>query len=192
MGIFGTSQSHGPSRIGNIRITSSSQGRCVPVVMGCGRVHQSLLWTDGLVAWKSDGGKGGGKGTAGYVYASDVIAALCNGSIKSIGSVWDGQTWLSANSAHDSVSIAQVYAPDSAALLVGDNGVSFATTYSDSYSDYGAPSATVLNGTDYAPLTLVPYGTALTTGEYSVNSASIGTFSVTSCGNASAGSTVYT
>jgi hypothetical protein len=193
MGIFGAQQGHGPSRLSNIRVTASSQGRCVPVVMGTGRIHQSLLWTDGLVSWKFDGGKGGGKGVSEYVYASDVIAALCNGgSIKSIGSVWDGQSWLSANSNNDSVSIAQVYAPSNAALLVADNGVSFATTYSGSYTDYGAPAATVLSGTDYAPLTLVPYGTTLTTGKYSVNSASIGTFAVTACGNASAGSTVYT
>lgn len=193
MGIFSSQQSHGPSRLSNIRVTASSQGRCVPVVMGCGRVHQSLLWMDGLVSWQFDGGKGGGKTGAEYIYATDVIAALCNGgSIKSIGSVWDGQTWLSANSNNDSVSVAQVYAPASAAALVADNGVSFATTYSGSYTDYGAPAATVLSGTDYAPLTLVPYGTTLTTGEYSVNPASIGTFAVTACGNASAGSTVYT
>src|SRR5579862_9096526 len=186
-------QTPATSRVNNIRVTSSSQGKPVPAAMGQGRLHQSLLWLDGLVSWKSDmGGKGGGKSTAGYIYASNVIAALCNGPVAAIGSVWDGQTQLSTTSKNDSVTIAAVYAPSYPVQLLADNGVSLATTYSATYNDFGAPAATVLSGTDAAPMKLVPYGTALTTGEYSINPASIGTFTLTAVANASGGNTVYT
>ena len=192
MGIF-TGNKASTSRVNDIRVTSSSQGKPVPVVMGQGRIHQSLLWLDGLVSWKSDqGGKGGGKGSAGYIYASDVIAGLCNGPVTSIGNVWDGQTQLSATSKNDSITIAAVYAPSYPVQLLADNGVSLVTTYSATYNDFGAPASTVLSGSDAAPMVLKPYGTVLTTGQYSINPASIGTFVLSAVANASGGNTVYT
>jgi Putative phage tail protein len=191
MSVFGNNQPT-TTRVADVRVTQSSQGKCVPVVMGEGRIQQSLIWMDGLVSWQSDGGKGGGKTVAGYVYASDVIAALCNGPASGLGSVWDGQSWLSTNSVNDAISIVSVYSPSNAAMLVADNGVAFEITSSATYNDYGAPAATVLSQTDYAPLVLKPYGTVLTTGQYSINPLSIGTFSVSAAANASGGNTVYT
>ena len=195
MGIPGLSGggSYDNTRLNNVRVTQSSQGKPLPVVLGVGRVHQTLLWNDGLVSWQSDqGGKGGGKGNPGYIYASNVIAALCNGSITAIGSVWDGSSWLQTNGKNDAITIQQVYAPSSPVELIADNGVAFATVYDGVYTDFGAPAATVLSGTDYAPLTRVPYGTTLTTGTYSINPASIGTFTLTQVDNNSGGNTVYT
>jgi hypothetical protein len=162
--------------------------------MGVARIHQALLWSDGLVSWKSDqGGKGGGKGGSTYIYASDVIAGIANGPITSVAQVWDGQSWLSTGFGTEAytVTVNGVYAPENSSVLVANNGVSFETTYDQTYNDYQAPAATVLSGTDFSPLIEVPYGTVLTSGEYSVNPISIGTFAVTSCGNASGGSTVY-
>ena len=65
MGIPGLSGggSYDNTRLNNVRVTQSSQGKPLPVVLGVGRVHQTLLWNDGLVSWQSDqGGKGGGEG----------------------------------------------------------------------------------------------------------------------------------
>src|ERR1035437_9010335 len=156
MGIFGGGgNNQGPGIVSNIRVTQSCQGRCVPVVMGTGRIQQSLLWTDGLINWKMDTGgkKGGGKGNSQFLYAADVIGGLCNGPVEGIGSVWDGQTWLAANAKNDNVSVTSTYTPAHAVLMVADNGVVFATVYSATYTDVGAPASTVLIGTDYAPLT---------------------------------------
>jgi hypothetical protein len=191
MGLFGSGKTN--SKIDNIQVTESSQGRCIGVILGQNRVHQTLLWSDGLVAWESTaGGKGQGKGGQPYIYAADVIAALANGPITSIGSVWAGQSHLSNLASNEAVTISSVYAPANATLLTSDLGVAFATTFSSTYNDLGAPAATVLSGSDFTPLLKVPYGTALTTGEYSVNPISIGTFTLTSCANNVGGlTTVY-
>jgi Putative phage tail protein/PA14 domain len=194
VGIFG-SQNKSTSRINDVQVNESSQGRPVTVVMGQAKVNQTILWTNGLVSWKDDqGGKGGGKGSSQYLYASDVIAGLCNGPVTSIGDVWDGQSWLSSQWGNGTFTVSTngVYSPASAATLIANNGVAFATTFSATYNDYGAPAATILSGTDYAPLVQVPYGTTLTTGHYSVNPTSIGTFVLTAAANASGGNTVYT
>ena len=189
---MGGGSSSNPNRVSNVRVTQSTQGKCVPAGMGQFRIHQSLMWMDGFGAkQESQGGKGGGKGSTFYLYYADVIAALCNGPVASIGNVWAGQSWLTAGSATEVISAQAVYSPAMAATLIADNGVAFATTYSGTYNDYGAPAATVLSGTDNAPLIQVPYGTTLASGEYSINPASIGTFAVTSCGSASGGNTVY-
>lgn len=195
MGIFGGGSS-GPTKINGIRISQSKQGYCLPVVMGQNKIQQSLIWMNGLHGVQdgsSGGGKGGGKGGSEYLYSADVIAALCEGQVVSIGNVWSGQTWLSTTGTNEQIGTLAntVYAPSFAATLAADNGVSLANTYSATFTDYGAPASTVLSGTDYAPMTLVPYGTTLTTGEYSVNPASIGTFTVTSCTTASGGTTTY-
>ena len=192
MSIFGSQQSS--SRINNIQVTESSYGRCMSAVMGQARVKQTLLWSDGLNSWKSDeGGKGGGKGGGERIYNAEVIAALCNGPIEAVANVWDGQSWLSNQYGNESytVSATGIYAPENAAQLSADNGVVFETTYSATYNDYGAPAATVLSGNDFAPLVNVPYGTTLTTGEYSVNPISIGTFALTGAESNSGGNTVY-
>jgi len=196
MSIFGSSNL--PTKLNGVRISQSKQGYAIPVVLGCQKIQQSLIWLDGLNSTEAQsnsggGGKGGGKGDNEYLYTADVITALCAGPVTAIGNVWAGQTWLANEYGSDSITLAySVYTPAYATTLLADNGVGIATTYSGSYTDYGAPAATVLGGTNYSPLILVPYGTTLTAGEYSVNPASIGTFAVTSCTTASGGSTTYT
>lgn len=192
MGIFGSSNNT-PTRVANIRVTQSKQGSPVPVIMGSQRIQQALVWMDGFKAQKeSEGGKGGGKGTTFYLYTADVLAALCAGPVTGIAQVWSGQSWLEAGAGNESISVQAVYAPANAAQLLADNGVGLANTYSQTFTDYGAPTSTVLSGSDLAPMILVPYGTSLTTGEYSINPASIGTFAVTAVANASGGNTKYT
>jgi hypothetical protein len=173
MGIFGSSNK-GPTKLNGVSINQSKQGFAIAALMGQNKIQQSIIWLDGLhsVQASSGGGKGGGKSGGGnYLYTADVIAALCNGPVSSIASVWSGQTWLSTlTSSESTVLTGTTYTPTYSANLAADNGVSMLTTYSGTYNDFGASSSTVLSGTDYTPMKLVPYGTTLTTGMYSINS----------------------
>src|ERR1039457_4812623 len=96
MGIFGSSNL--PTKINGIQISQSKQGYAIPVVLGCQKIQQSLIWLDGLnsAEVQSGGGKGGGKGANEYLYSADVITALCEGPVIAIGNVWSGQTWLAS------------------------------------------------------------------------------------------------
>lgn len=196
-----------PKKVNNIRVTQSSQGQPIPVVMGQAKIQTSILdispFTEQSVT-SSGGGKGlgGGKngGTAYNIFA-DIQAALCNGPVIQIGSAWSGESMLATNQTGDSVSITSNYSPSQQVAFTTDNGVSLVQTYSTTYTDYGVPYTNVQNGSTLAPMTAVPYNysetpaqnnASLKTGQYSLQITTLGTFTVTSCGNASAGSTVYT
>lgn len=177
--IFGNQ--NGPTRINMVQINQSVLGFAVPVVMGKGKIQQSIIWTDGFTETlvNSTGGKGFGSAKGGnqYAYAADVIAALCDGGggggILGIGDVWSGQSWLSNTAASETTVITggTPYTPTNAALMTGDKGVAFTQTYSATLNDLGAPSPTVLTGSMFVPLKRVAYGATLTTGQYSVNPA---------------------
>lgn len=168
-----------PTRINQALISQCVQGYPLPVVMGCGKVQQSLLWLDGFRAYTISGqtggnkGLGGGKGGNEYDYTANVIAALCDGSsgITGIRDVWSGNTWLTNGGAQESYTIASgtTYTPAFASLMVVDHGVSTLVAVSGSHNDVGAGAPTVLSGSIAVPFSAVPFGTSLTTGEYSVD-----------------------
>ena len=152
--------------------------------MGTAQVQQSLLWLDGFVATQQSSGKGGsggggGKGGGGknggayYLYTADCVTGLCIGPILGIGDVWTGQSWLGNPNAAESYTISGsgIYTPTNASSLVNDLGASFVTTYSGTYSDFGAPSSTVLSGNDSTPLLRMIFGTTLASGQYSIDPA---------------------
>ncbi len=166
-----------PTRVNEVQINQSVLGYPLPVVLGKGKVQQSLLWVDGMTAkLVSQGGKGigGGKGGTQYLYSADVIAGLCNGPISAIGDVWCAGSWLSNNSTSESYTISggsPVYTPTNAGSGVFiDHGVYLPTSYSGTYSDVGS-SGTVLSGTDNVPFLAMAYGTSLASGQYSVDPA---------------------
>lgn len=171
------SGSQTPTQINKIQINQSVLGYPLPVVMGKGKVQQSLLWIDGLKATKeSAGGKGvgGGKGGTVYLYTADVVAALCNGPISGIGDVWSGQSWLSNSNTTESYTVSggATYTPSNASSMASDMGVTAPATYSGSYNDLGAPTPTVLSGTDAVGFQRVTFGSSLATGQYSIDPAS--------------------
>jgi hypothetical protein len=189
-----------PKSVNNVQITQSTQGYPIPVVMGQARTHQSLLFIGAMEEQKVSGAKGGGKGANQYLYYAMVQAAVSATPVTAIGSVWSGQSWLSTQGTNEGITVVSHYSPSSAALLIADNGVTLANTYSATYTDYGQPASTVLSGTDNSPMQLVAYNyalspaansAALTTGQYSISTASIGTFNLTAAANASGGNTVY-
>jgi hypothetical protein len=190
-----------PKTVDNVPMTQSTQGYPIPVVLGAAKTHQNLIFMGPMNEQKVSGGKGGGKGANSYEYFATVIAALCCNQVSTIGNVWAGQSWLSTLGTNEGIVVTANYSPANAAVLIADNGVTLANTYSETYTDYGQPASTVLSGTDNAPMRLVAYNysispaansAALTTGQYSISTASIGTFTLTAVANASGGNTVYT
>lgn len=169
MGLF---SEPAPAREFQARVNQSSYGYPYPVVMGTAQVQQCILWVDGFSSKKAPakGGKGGGK-SGGYLYSADVVAALCCGPIVGIGDVWSGQSWLGSPTASEQYTIASpyTYTPTNASTLYNNLGVAAQVSVSESYNDYGAPSATSLILTDLATMTQVAYGTSLTAGLYSIN-----------------------
>src|SRR5882672_7823440 len=162
MSIF-SHKGQSPTKINTIRINQAVLGYPMPVVMGTGRVQQSLIWKDGFIAHKESASGGGGKGITGgkggsfYDYTANVIAALCNGPVSSIGDVWSGQTWLSHSNTTEAFTIPShgIYTPTNATSLTVDGGVGASNAYSSTQSDFNSPSSTVLSGTDFYPLTQV-------------------------------------
>lgn len=176
MSIFGFGQP-GPTKINRVQINQSVLGYVIPVVMGKGRVQQTILWADGLTSKKvsPDGGKGIGGGKTGteYAYSADVVAAICNGGgyVLGIDDVWSGQSWLSTETTEESYTITSgtpIYVPINASNLAVDTGVRIAHAYSVTTTDVGGATTTV-SGTTTVSLRRVTYGTTLDSGTYSID-----------------------
>ncbi len=107
--------------------------------------------------------------------------------------MWYNQSWLSNQGANENITVpaSGIYTPTYASTVSVDHGVGTQNSFSSTTQDVGAPSSTVLSGTDYSPMQKQPYGDSLSQGQYSVNSASVGTFVLTSVDNAALGNTVY-
>ena len=196
--IFG-SGNQGPTRLNAVKITQSCLGLPFTTVMGTGKVQQALLWLNGFSSVAApSGGKGGGKGAGGYIYSTDAIIALCNGPILGINDLWLDQTWITNRTTTESYTItgAGIYTPAQASAFVADNGVGVPSAYTGVFSDLNAPSTNALSGTDNPPMTLVPYGSPLNLGEYSISTTAIGTFVLSAAADAATVSgqtaTVYT
>jgi PA14 domain/Putative phage tail protein len=168
MGLFNSSEGKNKT-IDNVPVTSSKQNDPIPVAMGQVKASQCLLWKGPVQEQKQPGqGKGGGKGDQSYLYYAPVMAGLCCGPVTSIGEMWANQTWLGTYDVADTVSITSSYSPQVYNLIIADNGVTLANTYSNTYTDYGLPTSTVLSGTDNAPMQLIPWfvsGTAYSVGQ---------------------------
>ncbi len=180
MSIFGGGGGSKPTRLNEIRVNQSVLGYALPVIMGRGRIQQSLIWQNGFTSKKeSAGGKGGGKGATFYNYFVNCIAALCNGVVKGIGDVWAGQSWLSNSASTQAATIpsAGIVTPDSATMFAVDAGVGVLNSFSSSHNDLGAPSATVLSGSDLGwnivsgPIASISTSGVATTGPVYANTA---------------------
>src|ERR1039457_1990221 len=184
--MLGGGSSNQPEKLFGVKVNSSELGHPLTWAMGCVKTNQLLFWVDGFTASKQSskkgggGGKGGGKGDGSYLYSADVIAGLCAGPISGIGDVWTGQSWLGSPTANESYTIAgpsYTHTPTNAAALTNDYGVTPVSTYSASYNDYSAPSATTVANTPSIPFKKVAYGTTLTAGTYSASPAGVYNYS---------------
>ena len=80
----------------SIRIQTSTQGVCIPVIFGTQRITGNLIWAGDFQAnavSSGGGGKGGGGkgGTTSYEYYSSYQMGICEGPIVGIGQVWNGK-----------------------------------------------------------------------------------------------------
>jgi hypothetical protein len=181
MGNVFSSGNNTPEKLYGVKVNSSDLGKPVSWGFGTFKTNQKIFWIDGFKATQvssgkkggggGGGGKGGGKGSGQYLYSANVVAGLCAGPILGIGDVWSGQSWLGSPKAYESYTITSpyTYTPTNASALINDYGVSPASTYSASYSDYSAPGSTTVSNATSIPFTKVSYGTTLTTGTYSIN-----------------------
>lgn len=196
MGIFGSSDSSKTNTVDNTPVTSSKQNDPIPVGMGQFKASQCLLWKGPVQEQQQPSqGKGGGKGADSYLYYAPVMAALCNGPITSIGEVWVNQTWLSSANGAEGITVVSHYSPQNYALLIADNGVTLANTYSSTYTDYGLPASTVLSGTDNAPMEYIPWfisGTAYAVGNQVFNGTDVYTCKKSNSGEALSNATYWT
>lgn len=81
--------------LNHIKVTESLQGVAVPLVFGTARISGKLIYDADLVAHpESSSGKAKGGKSGLYAYTGTFIAALCEGPILGILSVWDQQGML--------------------------------------------------------------------------------------------------
>lgn len=90
--LFGpTTQVTGP-RLGELRVTSSTQGDTLPLVYGRQRIAGKLIWAlplEEVTTTQSQGGKGGPKQeSTTYSYFGTAAYALCQGPISGIQRIW--------------------------------------------------------------------------------------------------------
>ena len=99
-----------PTPYGSIRIQTSTQGVCIPVILGTQRITGNLIWAGDFQAQavsSGGGGKGGGGkgGVSSYEYYSSYQMGICEGPIVGIGQVWNGKAVLSAPSSDMVISL---------------------------------------------------------------------------------------
>lgn len=83
-----------------LRIQTSVQGKCVPLVWGQVRLSGNLIWYGDFAATaqqQSGGGKGGvfgggGQASTTYTYSAAVAIGICEGPVAAILGLWDNKT----------------------------------------------------------------------------------------------------
>jgi hypothetical protein len=134
---------HGP-RLGDLRVTASTEGAPIPRLYGRGRLGGQVIWATPFeeeVITTETGGGGGGKGFGGggrggsaptrqieYRYFANFAVAVAEGEISMIGRVWaDGQELDLSHIAHRVYTGTDTQAPD--ALIVAREGAGNAPAY---------------------------------------------------------------
>jgi len=103
-GIFGGGgKSTTAERLGDLKMSTSSYGHCIPVVYGKARVAVNLIYYANFKSTPHTEkvGKGGGGGTTNttYTYNADVMLAICEGPVQ-IGVIWTDKTATPPRLAH--------------------------------------------------------------------------------------------
>lgn len=159
-------------KLHSLKVTESVLGTTIPVIFGTQRVHSKLLDYDDFVGKKDPnaGGKGifGGKTSVNDYFAA-VDAALCEGPIGGILSIWSQNGKLSQQGMSETFTVPAngQYPVTSGGQFQNDLGVAFQRPYSATANDFGSAGAQTLSGTQNVPLTRVTGRPAQ--GQYSID-----------------------
>jgi hypothetical protein len=185
MGIFAkkssapTAQTTQP--INNVRVNESVRGKLIPVSPGTNRLPIWLLWNDDFQAIQHTTkqhvggglfGSGGGDTTeTTTTYQTAFQAGLAYGQINHVANVWNGSGKVQAVQFTENFTVPPgggIFTPNppGGGGFVGIRAVGFSQAYSQTLTDFGASSSTVLSGSFIQPML---QGTVASTGVYTVN-----------------------
>jgi hypothetical protein len=182
--------------INNLQVNSSANGIVIPVFGGTCRMPLWLLWNDDFktitTTQKSGGGgifglSGSSSSNTTISYQTAFLAGLGWGTINHIANVWNGSGKVQAIQVTENFTVPPGGGSHTPTPPGGGGGnkpvrsVSFAQTFSQTFTDFGAPASTVLSGTFQAPM--VQVASSPGAGQFTSNP----TTGVTTFGAASAG-----
>ena len=87
-------------KLGDLKVTTSAYGKCIPLTYGSCRVAGNVIWAADLVEHSethdSGGGKGGGGGSSytTYSYTCSFAVSLANNSISGVRKIWANGTLI--------------------------------------------------------------------------------------------------
>ncbi len=184
MGIFkkpSTAQAQQTAPINNILVNESVRGKLIPIALGTPILPMWLVWNDDFktitntttqhVGGGLFGSGGGDTKSTTTTYQTAFQAGLAYGQINHVANVWNGSGKVQAIAFTENYTVPPGGGtfhptPPGGGGFVGLRAVGFSQTYSETLSDFGAPSSTVLSGSFVAPM---QQGGTPSTGIYTVN-----------------------
>jgi hypothetical protein len=184
VGIFkkpSTAQAQQTAPLNNILVNESVRGKLIPIALGTVRLPMWLVWNDDFktitntttqhVGGGLFGSGGGDTKSTTTTYQTAFQAGLAYGQINHVANVWNGTGKVQAIPFTENFTVPPGGGtfhptPPGGGGVVGIRAVGFSQTYSQTLTDFGAPTSTVLSGSFSAPM--VQGGTP-STGVYSVN-----------------------
>ena len=172
------------SRLGDLKVSSSTYGNPLPIVYGSMRLAGNVIWSTDIIETRhtstqssgGGGGKGGGGGggskvtTVSYTYSQSFAVAVCEGEILGIRKIWANGKLIYNLS--DTASLATIAASNAAVsgirIYTGSN-----TQTADSLiqSYVGSANCPAYRGTAYivfSNLQLAEYGNRMPNVEFEV------------------------
>jgi len=87
--LVGGKNTQGP-RLGDLRVTGTEYGQCVPWLAGAPRISGQIIWASTLreIATTQSAGKGGGPSVTSYSYEGDLLILLAENVTPGVSRVW--------------------------------------------------------------------------------------------------------
>lgn len=87
--LVGGKNTQGP-RLGDLRVTGTEYGQCVPWLAGAPRISGQIIWASTLreIATTQSAGKGGGPSVTSYSYEGDLLILLAENVTAGVSRVW--------------------------------------------------------------------------------------------------------
>lgn len=169
------------SRLGDLKVQSSTYGNPLPIIYGSMRAAGNVIWSTDILETRhtstqsSGGGKGGGGGgskvtTVSYTYSQSFAVAICEGEITGVRKIWANGKLIYNLS--DSASLATIAASTAAVSGIRIyTGSEAQTADSLIQANVGAANAPAYRGVAYvvfSNLQLADYGNRMPNVEFEV------------------------